>query len=83
MGFLLPETPKAGSTKKVSDIAPPSAPTRSESSVALAGLRVFNRDNTGSLSQRAATGTTSGGTLGSQASTRNRRKRSLIGGGAA
>ena len=80
MGFLLPETPKAAPIKRLD--APPSAPTRDASSVSLAGLRAFQSDS-GSLSQRAATGTTSGGTLGPKSRTGNRRKRSLIGGGAA
>ena len=74
MGFLTPDAPAP--IKKVP--SPPSAPTRAEPSIALAGLRVAQRENTGTVSQRAATSFKSGGLLGGEKG--GRRKRTLIGG---
>lgn len=73
MGFLTPDTPQV---KKVP--SPPNAPTRAEPSIALAGLRSIRRENTGSVTQRAATSTRSGGLLGGEKG--GKRKRTLIGG---
>ena len=75
MGFLRPEKPKAP-TQVTPE--PDPIPTRADPSVALAGLRVAQRENTGSLAQQAATSTRSGGLGGRE--TTQRRKRTLIGG---
>ena len=90
MGFLKPNVPRRTSntgltgtpildSKGIGTPGPP--PSRTESSVLLAGLRSFRRSGVGSTSQIAATSTKSGGVFGSR-SLRNKRKRSLIGGSA-